>query len=192
MGAALLRVSKLQDKWRAKIGKALDGTDKSGGKGRWKRYMERYAMFILPFVTVLREGIEAVLYVPFLPSPFQNPLPTHNRFIAGVSLSLPATSFPLAVLCGLGAGALIGYLIYRGGNKTSLQIFLVLSTCFLYLVAAGLFSKGVWNLEQDAWVRLAGEGAAEAGTGPGSYDVRRSVWHVNVSRPASKPGIHVS
>jgi len=104
-----------------------------------------------------------------------------NRFIAGVGLGLPATSFPLAVLTGLAAGALIGYLIYRGGNKTSLQIFLVVSTCFLYLVAAGLFSKGVWNLEQDAWVRLAGEGAAEAGAGPGSYDIRKSVWHVNVS-----------
>jgi FTR1 family protein len=103
------------------------------------------------------------------------------RFIAGVGLGLPATSFPLAVLCGLGAGALVGYLIYKGGNKTSLQIFLVISTCFLYLVAAGLFSKGVWNLEQDAWVKLAGEGAAEAGAGPGSYDIRKSVWHVNVS-----------
>jgi high-affinity iron transporter len=99
-----------------------------------------------------------------------------------VGLGLPATSFPLAVICGLGAGALVGYLIYKGGNKTSLQIFLVISTCFLYLVAAGLFSKGVWNLEQDAWVRLAGEGAAEAGAGPGSYDIRKSVWHVNVSR----------
>jgi high-affinity iron transporter len=98
-----------------------------------------------------------------------------------VGLGAPATSFPLAVLCGLGAGALVGFLIYKGGNKTSLQIFLVISTCFLYLVAAGLFSKGVWNLEQNAWVKLAGEGAAEAGAGPGSYDIRKSVWHVNVS-----------
>ena len=98
---------------------------------------------------------------------------------------MPAESFPLAVICGLGVGALIGYLIYKGGNRSSLQIFLVISTCFLYLVAAGLFSKGVWNLEQDAWIKLAGEGAGEAGSGPGSYDIRKSVWHVNVSHPAS-------
>lgn len=164
MGAALLRISKLQDKWRAKISKVLEQKDRNlPVKGKLKRWTEKYAMFILPFVTVLREGIEAVL------------------FIAGVSLSAPATSFPLAVICGLGAGALVGYLIYKGGNKTSLQIFLVVSTCFLYLVAAGLFSKGVWSLEQDAWVKLAGEGAAEAGAGPGSYDIRKSVWHVNVS-----------
>ncbi|RMZ70830.1 plasma membrane iron permease [Pyrenophora seminiperda CCB06] len=104
-------------------------------------------------------------------------------FIAGVGLGAPATSFPLAVICGLGAGAFIGFLIYKGGNKTSLQIFLVVSTCFLYLVAAGLFSKGVWDLEQNAWVKLAGEGVAEAGTGPGSYDIRKSVWHVNCCSP---------
>ncbi|KAH7389823.1 iron permease FTR1/Fip1/EfeU [Pyrenochaeta sp. MPI-SDFR-AT-0127] len=166
MGAALLRVSKLQDKWRVKITKVLEQKDsKLPVKGKLKMWTEKYAMFILPFITVLREGIEAVL------------------FIAGVGLGLPATSFPLAVLCGLGAGAIIGYLIYKGGNRTSLQIFLVVSTCFLYLVAAGLFSKGVWNFEQNAWVKLAGEGAAEAGAGPGSYDIRKTVWHVNCCSP---------
>jgi len=96
MGAALLRISKLQDKWRAKITRLLDEKDSSLPiKGRFKNWAEKYAMFILPFVTVLREGVEAVL------------------FIAGVGLGLPATSFPLAVICGLGAGALIGVLIYK-------------------------------------------------------------------------------
>jgi high-affinity iron transporter len=96
MGAALLRVSKLQDKWRVKITKLLEEKDsKLPIGGRLKRWGEKYAMFLLPFVTVLREGIEAVL------------------FIAGVGLGLPATSFPLAVICGLGAGALVGVLIYK-------------------------------------------------------------------------------
>lgn len=107
------------------------------------------------------------------------------RFISGVGLGLPATAFPLAVICGLGAGILIGYLIYLGGHRTSLQIFLVASTCFLYLVAAGLFSKGVWDLETNAWRKLAGEGAVEAGAGPGSYDIRQSVWHVDCCTPDS-------
>lgn len=98
MGAALLRVSKLQDKWRVKLAKALEKKD-AGSKGsagtRFKQWCEKYAMFLLPFVTVLREGLEAVV------------------FIGGVGLGLPATSFPLAVVCGLGAGCLVGYLIYR-------------------------------------------------------------------------------
>lgn len=98
MGAALLRVSKLQDKWRVKLAKALEKQklkQKSTAGSRFKLWCEKYAMFLLPFITVLREGLEAVV------------------FIGGVGLSLPATSFPLAVVCGLGAGCAIGYLIYR-------------------------------------------------------------------------------
>jgi len=98
MGAALLRVSKLQDKWRVKLAQALEAKDatRSGSKtGRVKRFSEKYAMFILPFVTVLREGLEAVV------------------FIGGVGLAFPATSFPLAVVCGLAAGCLVGFLLYK-------------------------------------------------------------------------------
>ena len=99
MGAALLRVSKLQDKWRVKLAKALEAKDSTKKTGtlhtRFKIWCEKYAMFMLPFITVLREGLEAVV------------------FIGGVSLGLPATSFPLPVVCGIGCGCLVGYLIYR-------------------------------------------------------------------------------
>lgn len=101
MGAALLRVSKLQDKWRVKLAKALESksttnTFLSNTLGaRFKRWCEKYAMFVLPFVTVLREGLEAVV------------------FIGGVGLTEPATSFPLAVISGLATGIFVGYLIYR-------------------------------------------------------------------------------
>lgn len=64
-------------------------------EGRVKRLMEKYVMFVLPFLTVLREGFEAVVY------------------IVGVGLGLPATSFLLAVVCGLTTGIFISYLIYK-------------------------------------------------------------------------------
>ncbi|THV77842.1 plasma membrane iron permease [Aureobasidium pullulans] len=167
MGAALLRVSKLQAKWRVKLAKALEEKDQKKGKAstRFKRFAEKYAMFMLPFITVMREGLEAVV------------------FIGGVSLGLPATSFPLAVICGLAAGCLIGFLIYRGGNMASLQMFLIISTCVLYLVAAGLFSKAVWFFENNAWGKMIGGDASEVGSGPGSYDITKSVWHVNCCNP---------
>jgi len=97
MGAALLRVSKLQDKWRMKLAKALEAKDVSKGSagGRFKRWCEKYAMFILPFITVLREGLEAVV------------------FIGGVSLGLPATSFPIPVVVGIAGGSLVSFLIYK-------------------------------------------------------------------------------
>ncbi|KAJ5654168.1 hypothetical protein N7490_001171 [Penicillium lividum] len=163
MGAALLRVSKLQDKWRLKLAKALehDKNADESRKHRMKRYMEKYAMFFLPFITVLREGLEAVVY------------------IGGVGLADPASSFPLAVFCGLLAGGLVGYVIYKGGRETSMQIFLIISTCFLYLVAGGLFSRGVWYFQNNAWNNIIGGDASETGSGPGSYDIRQSVWHVN-------------
>lgn len=98
MGIGLLRVSKLQSKWRVKIAQALEKKHSNEGVGmrtRFKTWCEKYAMFLLPFVTVLREGLEAVV------------------FIGGVGLGLPATSFPLAVICGLAVGCTIGYLIYK-------------------------------------------------------------------------------
>lgn len=122
-------------------------------------------MFILPFITTLREGLEAVV------------------FVGGVSLSLPATAFPIPVITGLLAGLLVGYLIYRGGNAMSIQIFLIASTSVLYLIAAGMFSKAVWSLQFHAFAQKVGSDVAEAGDGPGSYNIFQSVWHVNCCNP---------
>lgn len=97
VGAALLRVGKMQEKWRVKLAKALEAPLKTGSSrsARFKRFAEKYAMFILPFITVLREGVEAVV------------------FVAGVSFSAPATAFPLPVVLGLAAGSAIGYVLYK-------------------------------------------------------------------------------
>jgi high-affinity iron transporter len=97
LGAALLRVSKMQEKWRVKLAKALEEQPATarGRRGAFKRWCEKYCMFILPFITVLREGLEAVV------------------FIAGVSFSSPASAVPLPVVIGLIAGAFVGFLLYK-------------------------------------------------------------------------------
>lgn len=113
MGAALLRIGKMQQKWRVRLAAALDAPlrsrkveadsgaeDAVGDKklGLWQKCklaFEKYALFFLPFITVLREGIEAVV------------------FIAGVTFSAPATSVPLPVVVGLIAGCLVGYALYK-------------------------------------------------------------------------------
>ncbi|KAK3308481.1 iron permease FTR1 family-domain-containing protein [Chaetomium strumarium] len=191
VGAALLRVGRMRDEWWEKLRVVMEKRDMGGsgdggdagvvvrvkGRGRVtrvgvavQRWMERYAMFALPFMTVLREGIEAVV------------------FIAGVTFSAPATAVPLAVVVGLAAGAAVGFAFYKGGSTTKLQLFLVISTCLLYLVAAGLFSRAVWAFEQDAWQTLIGSDAAELGEGLGSYDIDKSVWHVNCCSPTYNGG----
>ncbi|EFE30933.1 uncharacterized protein ARB_02126 [Trichophyton benhamiae CBS 112371] len=134
MGAALLRVSKLQAKWRVKLAKALESKEDDSRRktlwGRFKMWCEKYAMFMLPFITVLREGLEAVI------------------FIGGVSLGATASAIPIPTVAGLIAGAAVGYMIYKGGNFVPIQVFLIVSTCFLYLVAGGLFSRSVGFFEQ--------------------------------------------
>lgn len=75
-----------------------------------------------------------------------------------------------------------------GGNSTKLQIFLIISTCFLYLVAAGLFSRAVWYFENNTWNKVIGGDASETGSGAGSYDIRQSVWHVNCCNPELNGG----
>jgi high-affinity iron transporter len=91
MGLAMLRISNMQKKWKIKISQIMEERQTKGFAGKSRKY----AMFFLPFITLLREGLEAVV------------------FVGGVSLSEPASSIPLAVIVGLLCGVLIGYFIYR-------------------------------------------------------------------------------
>lgn len=101
VGVALLRISKMQEKWRVKLAAALEApvSGRSGGKRScmtwFKHFSEKYALFALPFITVLREGIEAIV------------------FVAGVSFTAPATAFPLPAVTGLALGILVGYILYK-------------------------------------------------------------------------------
>ena len=171
MGASMLRISKLQTKWRYKLLKSMEASEANvhdttaSVAQRFKNWCENNALFILPFVTVLREGIEAIV------------------FIGGVTIGRPASSVPIPTILGILIGSSVGYLIYKGGKMAPLRLFLTISTCFLYHVAAGLFSRAVWFFEADQWNKATGGDAAENGSGPGSYDIRRSVWHVNCCNP---------
>jgi high-affinity iron transporter len=112
VGAALLRVGRMREKWAGKLAKSINDYNKDGGGGgggggnggkgammmMWRRvksWTERYFMLVLPFVTVLREGIEAIV------------------FIAGVTFSAPATAVPLAAVVGLAVGAIAGWVLYK-------------------------------------------------------------------------------
>lgn len=95
MGAALLRIGKMQNKWRVKLAQALEAPVSTSSRGWLKQSLEKYAMFILPFVTVLREGVEAVV------------------FVAGVSFQAPPSAVPLPVLVGVMCGSLVGWLLYK-------------------------------------------------------------------------------
>ena len=175
MGIKILRVSKMQDKWKKKLLTLINQSnyisnivgqpdDNSVLSGKVSNFSEKYAMFILPFVTTLREGMEAIVFIGGIGI-------NENSSIWAIFISF-ATALIL--------GSLIGVLLYRLGNTLSLQWFLIASTGFLYLVAAGLFSKGIWNFELQRFIDLCdGFDVSETGHGPGSYDISKSIWHVN-------------
>lgn len=171
MGLALLRINKTQEKWRVKIAQALVEHTKKHTVGSYlSSWSKRYVMFILPLITTLREGVEAVV------------------FVGGVSLGQPATAFPIPVITGILGGLVIGLVIYRGGNVLSIQIFLIIATSVLYLIAAGMFSKSIWSLQYHVFATKVGGDVAEAGNGPGSYDIRETIWHVNCCNPETENG----
>lgn len=189
MGLSLLRINQMQKKWQVKLGKNMrkrfetqdqELVDENGVilddesniirrkkdpkklKAKLKKLKEKYSLMILPMVTLLREGLEAIFV------------------ISGVSASEPASSLPLSIISALTLGSLIGVSLYKGGNKMRLQVFLIFSTCFLYLVSAGLMSRGVWFFELEQYVQKChGQDMTEVGNGPGSYDVTNAIWHVN-------------
>lgn len=170
MGLAMLRINKMKEKWRIKLAQALVKEPKGRGRFGLGHLTKKYAMFILPFITTLREGLEAVV------------------FVGGVGLDSPASSFPLPVIVGLICGILVGMALYYFGSSISIQIFLIISTSILYLIAAGLFSRGIWFFETYKYNRATGGDASENGSGPGTYDIKKSVWHVNCCNPETDNG----
>lgn len=99
MGAVLLTVGKLQDKWRAKLARAMTSGSREERSGtladRFRYWGEKYALFILPFITVMREGFEGVI------------------FIAGAGFGLSALSIVISAFAGFFVGGAVGYVIYK-------------------------------------------------------------------------------
>ncbi|KIM42144.1 hypothetical protein M413DRAFT_444611 [Hebeloma cylindrosporum] len=164
MGVTMLKMDRAKATWRIKLQRAFDGkkVDGKAKSGKW-------VLFILPFVTVLREGLEAVI------------------FVGGVSLGQPATAIPIATIVGIICGLIIGFLIYEFASRTTLTIFLVIMTNFLLLIGAGLFSQSVSSFEGYAYAKLLGIAGDDAGgNGPGSYPVKGNVWHLDCCNPNNK------
>lgn len=100
-----------------------------------------------------------------------------------VSLNQTAAAIPIAVIVGLICGAIVGYTIYRTGSTATLHWFLVGSTSILFLIGAGLMSKGVGFFQYYQFSRGVGGDVAETGDGPGSYQVAGNVWHLTYGNP---------
>ncbi|KAH9816728.1 iron permease FTR1/Fip1/EfeU [Melampsora americana] len=191
MGITMMRMDRAKVKWRLQLSKAFDqgylsnseqeklvkprkidliksifalGTANEDRSTRSSKYL----LFFLPAATVLREGLEAVV------------------FIGGVSLGQPASSIPIAAVTGIGLGMIIGYVIYSSSARLNLSIFLIVSTIALMYIGAGLITKATWYFTMHRYIQAVGGDAAEAGDGPGSFPVDGLLWHLDYGNPENK------
>ncbi|CAH1767942.1 9130_t:CDS:2 [Entrophospora sp. SA101] len=120
----MTRVQQWRKKWERKLEKATESyleKHKTGNK---------WALILLPFTVVCREAVETFV------------------FIGGIGFNKPASGLPIPVILGLLSGFVIGWIIYKGAHKVSINIFFTATTVFLLFVAAGMFSTSVHKFQQ--------------------------------------------
>jgi high-affinity iron transporter len=132
----MLSIDRLLEKWKAKTAAAIksqtheNALDNSVGSG------SAWGLFVLSFTIVLREGLESVIFITGV-----------NKGDSPVSLILPA-------ICGISVGVLVGFLVFRGGQVLSLNIFFKVSFVFLLFIAAGLSAYGAHEIEEYVYIQL--------------------------------------
>ena len=87
---------------------------------------------LIAFTGVFREGAETVLFLWGLLTQVQD--------VSGATALAGGAA-------GLAAAAVLGWLVFQGGQRLSVQRFLVVTSLFILLLAAGLFSAGVGRLQ---------------------------------------------
>ena len=96
-----------------------------------------WALVVMAFLAVLREGLETSV---FLLSAFQA---SNNRAAASAG-----------ALAGIALAVAIGYLIYRGGVRINLARFFFLTSLILVLVAGGLLSFAAHTAHEANWLHV--------------------------------------
>jgi high-affinity iron transporter len=132
MAFSMVRVDTWRAKWEKKLTKVtLETLNKQqAGALEVQSKRSKYALFLLPLSVVVREGVEAVI------------------FLGGVGLDGSGTAVPIPAVVGALCGVLTGYLLYKGGSHVGFKWFLLGSSVLLLLIAAGLFSGSVHEFEE--------------------------------------------
>lgn len=157
---SMLKLSSSAEKWEAKLIESVDSSKPS---------FQKYTFALVPFFTIAREGIEAIL------------------IMGGVALGSgdpeePKWVLPLSSVCGLLAGLFVGYIIYRGGKAIQIKILFILSTILLLIMGSGLFSKGIYQTEAYFWTKNYGLADPDAGA-INLVDVRSALWYLKCCDP---------
>ena len=92
-------------------------------------HRHRFGLFFLVFISVLREGVETVIFL-------------------GAANFIEDGSGTLGSVLGIAAALFLGYLIFIASFKVNLKIFFNVSGILLLLFAAGLVAHGIHEFEE--------------------------------------------
>jgi len=111
---------KFEQKLKEATLKAVSGSDK-------------YAVFLLSFSAVFREGVESVL------------------FLTGVTGNASVKSIIFPSIAGIAIGLVVGFFVYFSSKPLKLRMFYYVSMFILMVIAAGLCSQGNLFLSEAGW-----------------------------------------
>lgn len=113
--------------------RATARTIKAEMEGRLEQALSHSALAVglMAFVAVIREGLETSLF-----------------FFSTVQATGSTTEPLIGFVLGIASAAAAGYLIYRGAVRLNLSTFFSVTGYFLILVAAGVLSYGVHDLQE--------------------------------------------
>lgn len=177
MGLAFLRLPMAQTKWRLKLINAVEGhagVKDDTGTSSWKKRKVRaraargFILFGLPFITVLREGLEGVV------------------FLGGIGITDSPHAIVFGALTGFAIGGVAAWYLFSSAERLSLKMFTTASTMLLFIIGSGLASRSAYGLERQYFINGVGAAAAESGDGPGSYRVAGNIWKLKGASP--EPG----
>ena len=129
---AMLRMLYLHLKWQAKLEAA---TQQQG--------QNKYALFLVAFTAVFREGVEAVI------------------FITGVSQANPE-AIPIPGLLGIVVGTVFSYIVFFGSKPVDIRWFMYITSFIMFAIGAGLLSRGIHEFQEMGAFGYYGEEEGEA------------------------------
>lgn len=119
--------------WMGKHARHLKGELESSMAGSLSKRSSGWGIVWLAILAVGREGAETALFI-------------WATVRSSVENSVLATT--AGVICGLLLAIVLGWVIYRGSRRINMKLFFSVTGYFLILVAAGIFSYGIGDLQE--------------------------------------------
>lgn len=135
-GLAFVRLDRARIKWRIKLAAAFSNET----RGSLRRNSSTWALAGLPFLTLVREGLEGVVFVAGV-GLFPSALSRESLLtrLSQVAISDSPRSLPLSIVGGVVVGSLAAFVLYRSTSNKAvpMRTFINISSSLLFLVGAG-------------------------------------------------------